>query len=35
MLWKAVALAYVLGGFASVTYLVSVWLIDRLERAAI
>lgn len=34
MRWRAGALAYLVGVLASVTYLVSVWLIDRLERAA-
>ena len=33
--WRAVGLAYVVGVIASVTFLASVWLIDRLDRAAV
>jgi hypothetical protein len=31
--WRAGVLAYLLGVLASVTYFVSVWLINRLDRA--
>jgi hypothetical protein len=33
--WRAAGLAYVVGVLASLTYLASVWLIDRLDRAAV
>jgi hypothetical protein len=35
MRWRAAGLAYVLGVVASVVYLASVWLLDRLDRAAV
>jgi len=35
MRWRAAGLAYVVGIVASVTFLASVWLIDRLDRAAV
>ena len=33
--WRAAGLAYVLGVIAGVTFLASVWLIDRFDRAAV
>ena len=33
MRWKAAGLAYMVGIVASATFLVSVWLINRLDRA--
>ena len=33
--WRAVAFAYALGVLAAVTYLASIWLISRLDRAAV
>jgi hypothetical protein len=35
MRWRAAGLAFAIGVLASVTYLVSVWLIDRIDRAAV
>ena len=35
MRWRAAGLAYLIGVVASVTYVASVWLIDRLDRAAV
>lgn len=33
--WRAAGLAYALGVLAAVTYLASIWLIGRLDRAAV
>jgi len=33
--WRAAGLAYLVGALASVTYLACVWVIGRLDRAAI
>ncbi len=33
--WRAAGLAYLVGVIASLTYVASVWLIDRLDRAAV
>jgi hypothetical protein len=35
MRWRAAGLAYVLGVVASIGHLASVWLLDRLDRAAV
>jgi hypothetical protein len=35
MRWRAAGIAYLMGVVASVTYVASVWLLDRLDRAAV